>query len=142
MSAWLIYALLSAVTASLVAIFGKIGLQHLDANTATAIRAVVMALFLVGVVVVQGKLSLVATVLADKKALLFVVLSGVAGALSWLFYFMAIKSGNVSRVAPIDKLSVVFAVILAVVLFGEKVSLVAAAGVALITAGALMVALG
>ncbi|MGY5957850.1 Transporter family protein [Kosakonia sp. BK9b] len=142
MSAWLIYALLSAVTAALVAIFGKIGLQHLDANTATAIRAVVMALFLLGVVVVQGKLSLVATVLADKKALLFVVLSGVAGALSWLFYFMAIKSGNVSRVAPIDKLSVVFAVILAVVLFGEKVSLVAAAGVALITAGALMVALG
>ena len=74
MSAWLIYALLSAVTAALVAIFGKIGLQHLDANTATAIRAVVMAAFLVGVVVVQGKLSLVATVLADKKALLFVVL--------------------------------------------------------------------
>lgn len=142
MSAWLIYALLSAVTAALVAIFGKIGLQHLDANTATAIRAVVMAVFLVGVVVVQGKLSLVTTVLADKKALLFVVLSGVAGALSWLFYFMAIKSGNVSRVAPIDKLSVVFAVILAVILFGEKVSLVAAAGVALITAGALMVALG
>lgn len=67
MSAWLIYALLSAVTAALVAIFGKIGLQHLDANTATAIRAVVMAVFLVGVVVVQGKLSLVATVLADKK---------------------------------------------------------------------------
>ncbi|MBS1204246.1 MAG: hypothetical protein H6R25_1145 [Proteobacteria bacterium] len=142
MSAWLIYALLSAVTAALVAIFGKIGLQHLDANTATAIRAVVMAVFLVGVVVVQGKLSLVSTVLADKKALLFVVLSGIAGALSWLFYFMAIKSGNVSRVAPIDKLSVVFAVILAVILFGEKVSLVAAAGVALITAGALMVALG
>ncbi|TCC14954.1 EamA family transporter [Kosakonia quasisacchari] len=142
MSAWLIYALLSALTAALVAIFGKIGLQHLDANTATAIRAVVMALFLVGVVVIQGKLSLISTVFADKKALLFVVLSGVAGALSWLFYFMAIKTGNVSRVAPIDKLSVVFAVILAVVLFGEKISLLSAAGVALITAGALMVALG
>ncbi|MEN0583199.1 MULTISPECIES: EamA family transporter [unclassified Kosakonia] len=142
MSAWLIYALLSALTAALVAIFGKIGLQHLDANTATAIRAVVMAIFLVGVVVVQGKLSLISTVFADKKALLFVVLSGVAGALSWLFYFMAIKTGNVSRVAPIDKLSVVFAVILAVVLFGENVSLISGAGVALITAGALMVALG
>ncbi|AGN87742.1 EamA family transporter [Enterobacter sp. R4-368] len=142
MSTWLIYALLSALTAALVAIFGKIGLQHLDANTATAIRAVVMAIFLVGVVVVQGKLSLISTVFADKKALLFVVLSGVAGALSWLFYFMAIKTGNVSRVAPIDKLSVVFAVILAVVLFGEKVSLISGAGVALITAGALMVALG
>ncbi|WP_145520244.1 EamA family transporter [Yersinia mollaretii] len=142
MSTWLIYALLSALTASLVAIFGKIGLQHLDANTATAVRAVVMALFLVGVVVVQGKFNLVGAVLADKKALLFVVLSGVAGALSWLFYFMAIKNGNVSQVAPIDKLSVVFAVILAFVLFGEKISLVAGLGVALITAGALMVALG
>lgn len=142
MSTWLIYALLSAVSASLVAIFGKIGLQHLDANTATALRAVVMALFLVGVVVVQGKFNLVGTVLADKKALLFVVLSGVAGALSWLFYFMAIKNGNVSQVAPIDKLSVVFAVILAFILFGEKISLIAGLGVALITAGALMVALG
>ena len=142
MSIWLVYALLSAVTASLVAIFGKIGLQHLDANTATAIRAVVMALFLVGVVVIQGKLSLISTILADKKALAFIVLSGVAGALSWLFYFMAIKTGDVSRVAPVDKLSVVFAVLLAVVLFGEKVSLISGLGVALITAGALMVALG
>lgn len=120
MSTWLIYALLSALSASLVAIFGKIGLQHLDANTATAVRAVVMALFLVGVVVVQGKFNLVGTVLADKKALLFIVLSGVAGALSWLFYFMAIKNGTVSQVAPIDKLSVVFAVLLAFILFGEK----------------------
>ncbi|AJZ88595.1 EamA family transporter [Cedecea neteri] len=142
MSAWLVYALLSAATAALVAIFGKVGLQHLDANTATAVRAVVMALFLVGVVVVQGKLNLISTVFADKKALLFILLSGVAGALSWLFYFMAIKNGEVSKVAPIDKLSVVFAVILAVILFGEKVSLIAGIGVALITCGALMVALG
>lgn len=142
MSAWLVYALLSAATAALVAILGKVGLQHLDANTATAVRAVVMALFLVGVVVVQGKLNLISTVFADKKALLFILLSGVAGALSWLFYFMAIKSGDVSKVAPVDKLSVVFAVILAVILFGEKVSLIAGIGVALITCGALMVALG
>ncbi|EPF18464.1 Predicted permeases [Cedecea davisae] len=142
MSAWLMYALLSAATAALVAIFGKVGLQHLDANTATAVRAVVMALFLVGVVVVQGKMSLVSTVFADKKALLFILLSGVAGALSWLFYFMAIKNGEVSKVAPIDKLSVVFAVILAVIFFGEKVSLIAGIGVALIACGGLMVALG
>ncbi|WP_340616800.1 EamA family transporter [Xenorhabdus entomophaga] len=142
MSTWLIYALLSALTAALVAIFGKIGLQNLDANTATAVRAVIMALFLVGVVVVQGKLNLISEILTNRKALLFILLSGVAGALSWLFYFLAIKHGNVSQVTPIDKLSVVFAVILAVILFGEKVSLVAAAGVALITLGALMVALG
>lgn len=142
MSSWLLYALLSALCAALVALFGKIGLQQLDANTATAIRAVIMALFLVGVVVVQGKSSLFGTVLANHKAMLFIILSGVAGALSWLFYFMALKSGSVAQVAPIDKLSVVFAVILAALLLGEKISLLAGVGVALISVGALLVALG
>ncbi|MCO6555389.1 MULTISPECIES: EamA family transporter [Gilliamella] len=141
MSAWLIYALLSAITAASVAILGKIGLQHLDANTATAIRAVVMAIFLVGVVVVQGKLNLINTFFNDKKALLIIALSGIAGALSWLFYFMAIKEGKVSQVAPIDKLSVVFAVVFAAVLFGEKISLLAGVGVAMIAVGAILVAL-
>ncbi|WP_085248130.1 EamA family transporter [Gilliamella mensalis] len=141
MSAWLIYALLSAITAACVALLGKIGLQHLDANTATAIRAIVMAIFLVGVVVVQGKLNLINTFFNDKKALLIITLSGIAGALSWLFYFMAIKEGKVSQVAPIDKLSVVFAVVFAVVLFGEKISLLAGVGVAMIAAGAILVAL-
>ncbi|MCO6540470.1 MAG: EamA family transporter [Gilliamella sp.] len=141
MSAWLIYALLSAITAASVAILGKIGLQHLDANTATAIRAIVMAIFLVGVVVVQGKLNLINTFFNDKKALLIIALSGIAGALSWLFYFMAIKEGKVSQVAPIDKLSVVFAVVFAVVLFGEKISLLAGVGVAMIAVGAILVAL-
>lgn len=141
MSAWLVYALLSAITAACVAILGKIGLQHLDANTATAIRAIVMALFLVGVVAVQGKLNLINTFFNDKKALLIIALSGVAGALSWLFYFMAIKEGKVSQVAPIDKLSVVFAVIFAVIIFGEKISFLSAIGVAMIAAGAVLVAL-
>ncbi|PXZ07520.1 EamA family transporter [Gilliamella apicola] len=141
MSPWLIYALLSAITAAAVAILGKIGLQHLDANTATAIRAIVMAIFLVGVVVVQGKLNLINTFFNDKKALLIIALSGVAGALSWLFYFMAIKEGKVSQVAPIDKLSVVFAVIFAAIIFGEKISLISAIGVAMIAAGAVLVAL-
>ncbi|MWN90552.1 EamA family transporter [Gilliamella sp. Pra-s65] len=141
MSTWLIYALLSAITAASVAILGKIGLQHLDANTATAIRAIVMAIFLVGVVVVQGKLNLISTFFNDKKALLIIALSGIAGALSWLFYFMAIKEGKVSQVAPIDKLSVVFAVVFAVVLFGEKISLLAGIGVAMIAVGAILVAL-
>ncbi|MEX9565659.1 EamA family transporter [Morganella morganii] len=142
MSTWLIYALLSAISAAMVAVFGKMGLQHLDANTATAIRAVIMALFLFGVVVVQGKLNLISEIIENRKALFFIALSGITGALSWLFYFMAIKNGQVSQVAPIDKLSVVFAVIFAVILFGEKISLIAAGGVALITVGALMVALG
>lgn len=142
MAAWLLYALLSAIMAAFVAILGKIGLQELDANTATAVRAVVMALFLIGVVIYQGKLELVSTVIANKKALLFIVLSGVAGALSWLFYFLAIKHGEVSKVAPIDKLSVVFAVVLAVILFGEKLSALSTLGVIMIAAGSLFVALG
>lgn len=141
MSAWLIYALLSAITAAAVAILGKIGLQQLDANTATAIRAVIMAVFLVGVVIVQGKFQLVQTIVQDKKAIFVIALSGIAGALSWLFYFMAIKVGKVSQVAPIDKLSVVFAVVFAVILFGEKISLWVGVGVALIAIGAILVAL-
>ncbi|MCX8618663.1 EamA family transporter [Gilliamella sp. B2923] len=141
MSAWLIYALLSAISAAFVAILGKIGLQHFDANTATAIRAIVMAVFLVGVVIVQGKINLINTFFNDKKALLIIALSGIAGALSWLFYFMAIKEGKVSQVAPIDKLSVVFAVVFAVILFGEKISFLAGIGVAMIAAGAILVAL-
>ena len=141
MSAWLIYALLSAITAAAVAILGKIGLHQLDANTATAIRAVIMAVFLVGVVIVQGKFQLVQTIVQDKKEIFVIALSGIAGALSWLFYFMAIKVGKVSQVAPIDKLSVVFAVVFAVILFGEKISLWAGVGVALIAIGAILVAL-
>ncbi|WP_410771884.1 EamA family transporter [Fontibacillus sp. BL9] len=141
MPLWLIYALLSAVSAALVAIFGKIGLQHIDANAATAIRSVIMALFLIGVVAVQGKFTQLAEIVSQKKALSFIVLSGIAGALSWLFYFLALKYGKVSQVGPIDKLSVVIAVILAFLFLGEKISWTAAAGVVLIAAGALLVAL-
>lgn len=142
MSTWLVYALLSAAFAALVAILGKVGLQNLDANTATAVRAIVMAVFLVGVVVFQGKSGLIGEIFANKKALFFIILSGIAGALSWLFYFLAIKYGTVSQVAPIDKLSVVFAVILAVVLLGEKISFYGIVGVILIALGSLFVALG
>lgn len=139
---WLIFALLSALTASLVAIFGKIGLQTADANTATAVRAIIMAIFLVGVVVFQGNISQIPLIIADRSTFGFIVLSGVAGALSWLFYFLALKYGKVAQVAPIDKLSVVLATILAIMFLGEKVSLVNGAGVALIAVGAILVALG
>lgn len=99
---WLVFALLSAVTASLVGIFGKLGLQTVDANTATAVRSVIMALFLLGVVIYQGKLNLIPLLLAKKKVRAFITLSGIAGALSWLFYFLALQAGKVTQVAPID----------------------------------------
>jgi transporter family protein len=141
MGIWLIYALLSAVTAALVAIFGKIGLKEIDANSATAIRAVIMALFLLGVVAVQGKFAQLGEIIAQRKAMSFIVLSGVAGALSWLFYFLALKGGKVAQVGSIDKLSVVIAVVLAFFFLGEKISWVNAAGVAMIAAGAILAAL-
>lgn len=137
MEPWLFYALLSAVSAAFVSIFGKVGLQGIGSNVATAVRAVIMAVFLIDVIFVQGNFSHMAEVLQDKKGLLFVALSGIAGATSWLFYFLALKYGPVSKVAPIDKLSVVFAVIL----FGEKVSLVHACAIAMIAAGGLILAI-
>lgn len=139
---WLLFALLSAVFAALVALFGKIGLQGIDVNTATAIRAVIMALFLIGVILAQGKFKDISPILQNSKAFLFIVLSGIAGALSWLFYFIAIKTGEVSKVVPIDRLSVVFALILALIFLGEHISLKVGIGAALITAGAVLIALG
>ncbi|WP_152396147.1 EamA family transporter [Paenibacillus guangzhouensis] len=137
---WLVYALGSAAMAALVSIFGKIGLKGVDSNTATTIRAVIMMLFLFGVLVFQGKISQIGDVLANKKAMLFIVLSGIAGALSWMFYFIAIQKGDVAKVAPIDKLSVVLAVAFALLFLGEKLSLWGGIGVGLIAIGVLITA--
>lgn len=141
MSSWLFYALLSALCAAFVSIFGKVGVAGLDTSAATAVRSVIMSVFLAGVVLAEGHAANLPSVLADRKALLFVALSGIAGALSWLFYFMALKDGSVTQVAPIDKLSVVFAVVLALVIFGERVSFAHGIAIAMIAAGGLMLAI-
>ena len=141
MPSWLIFALLSAISAAFVSIFGKIGLSGLDSSAATAVRAIIMAIFLVCVMTAEGHMADLSTVFADRKALLFIALSGISGATSWLFYFMALKTGNVSQVAPIDKLSVVFAVLLAATLFHEKVSLIHTVAITLIAAGGLILAI-
>ncbi|MFH0884660.1 MAG: EamA family transporter [Candidatus Micrarchaeota archaeon] len=141
-NSWFVFAILSAITAALVAVFGKIGLQGIDANTATAIRAVVMAAFLLGVLIWQGKLDNVGPILSNNKALLFILLSGIAGALSWMFYFLALQKGTVAQVAPIDRTSVVFAIVFAFLLLGEKVSLTTVIGVGLIVVGAIVTTLG
>lgn len=142
MEVWLIYALISAFMAALVAVFGKIGLQGIDSGAATAIRAVIMALFLVGAAYFQAKGEQIQNILSDRRALLWIALSGIAGALSWLFYFLALKYGKVSQVAPVDKLSVVIAAGLAVVFLHERISLTASGGILLITIGVIMVAFG
>jgi len=142
MDAWLIFALLSAVFAALVAIFGKIGLESIDTNTATMVRAGVMFGFLVLVIAFTGKVENITTIFSNSKAMTYIFLSGLAGALSWLFYFIALKLGKVSQVVPIDRLSVVFAIILAFLVLGENISLKTAVGVALVSVGAILVVLG
>ncbi len=138
---WLLFAILSAVCAALVGIFGKVGLQNIDSNTATAVRAIIMALFLLVVVTIEGNLHKIPTIISDKKNFLFIVLSGIAGATSWLFYFLALKTGKVTQVAPIDKLSVVLAAVIAIIFLGEKISLLNGVGIGLITVGVILAAL-
>lgn len=133
---WIIYALLSAIFAGLVAILAKLGLKNVDTTLATTVRAVVMATFLLGAALFLGKLPLLKTV--GNQALVFIIFSGIAGALSWLFYFLALKNGPVAGVAALDRLSVVFVVILAALFLGEAVTLKAFAGLILLVLGALL----
>jgi len=142
MELWLIFALISAATAALVAIFGKIGLTGIDSTTATAIRAVIMALFLIGVIALQGKFNQVNTILANKNAMTFIILSGIMGALSWIAYFLALSYGKASQVAPIDRLSVVFVIVLAAIFLGEKINIQTGIGTALVAIGAIIIAMG
>lgn len=133
---WKIYALLSALFAALTAICAKIGVKDVDSNLATAIRTSVVLLLTWGIVFVSGHISQVRSV--PRHTWLFLLLSGVATGLSWLFYFKAIQLGDVSRVAPVDKLSVVITILLAFFLLKEPMSPKVLAGGILIAAGSIM----
>jgi len=135
---WLGYAALSAVLAGLVAIFGKMGVRGIDNTVATTVRAAIMFVFLLSVAVARGSLGTVRDI--DRRALLFIALSGLAGAGSWLCYFRALQLGDVLRVAPIDRLSGAVTLVLAVLLLHERAPLGAWLGTALMVAGALIVA--
>ena len=139
MPSWILFALLSAVFAALVAIFGKIGIKDIDSTLATTVRAVIMAGFLVITSLFLGKVELLKTI--DSKALTFIAFSGIAGALSWLFYFFAIKNGPVSSVAALDRLSVVFVLILAVLILGDHLTWKSGLGAILLTTGAILMTL-
>lgn len=130
---WAIYALLSAFFASLVAIFGKIGIKGVDSNLAVAIRTLIIVFFAWGVVLLQGNFSELFKI--SKFSYTFIVLSAFATGLSWMFYYKALQLGEVSRVAPIDKLSIALTVILAIVFLSEKPSLGSILGAVLVTAG-------
>ena len=136
---WIGYALLSAIFAAAVAILGKIGLKNVDSTLATTIRSVAMAVFLLGVTAVLQKFSLVKTV--GNQALTFIIFSGIAGALSWLFYFLALKYGPATGVAALDRLSVVFVVILAAMFLGETLTFKSVTGLVLLVLGAVLIVL-
>ena len=136
---WSIYALGSAVFAALVAILAKVGLQGVDSTLATTVRAIVMAAFLIIVSLSLGKFSALDTL--GNKTMVFIVLSGIAGALSWICYFLAIKYGPVTGVVALDKTSVIFAFTLAVIFLSESLTWQKVIGAAFVTIGAVLMAL-
>ena len=138
MLTWPFWALLSAAFAALTAIFAKIGIENVNSDFATFIRTIVILLAAGMMVYVTGNWQSPSNVSA--KTWVFLVLSGFATGASWICYFRALKLGNAAQVAPIDKLSVVFVAVFAVLFLGEKLSLPNWLGVALIACGAVLVA--
>ncbi len=137
---WLIYAVLSAFFAALTAILAKIGIKDIDSNLATAVRTIVILLFAWGIVFFQGTFKQLSSI--SRFSLVFLILSGIATGLSWIFYFRALQLGNASQVAPIDRLSLVLTIILAIVLLKEKASVSVIVGSIVMTIGALVISFG
>ena len=139
----IVYALLSSIFASLTAILIKIGLKDINSNLATAIRTIIILFMSWIIVFYTNKVNSINTLETLKninnKTLIFIILSGVATWLSWLFYFKALQIGNVNKVIVIDKLSIVFTIILASLFLKEVISLKIIIGVILIVAGTLII---
>lgn len=134
---WWIYALLSAFFASLTAIFAKLGVKGVDSDLATAIRTAVVLVIAWGIVFFKGSLNTVSAI--SQKNLLYLIVSGIATGLSWIFYFKALQIGNVSQVAPIDKLSVALTVILSVIFLREVLTVRTVVGTLLVIAGVFVI---
>lgn len=133
---WAIYAILSAFFASLVAIFGKVGIKGVDSNLAVAIRTVIIVFFAWAIVLAQGTASQLFKI--SKYSYTFIILSAIATGLSWLFYYKALQLGQASKVAPIDKLSLALTIILAFIFLGESPTMGSVLGGALVVAGVLV----
>ena len=136
---WFIYAVLSAVFASLTAILGKIGISGIDSNLGTAIRTTVVLVMAWLMVIIKRKTAEICTI--GKKELLFIVLSGFATGASWLCYYKALQDGPASVVVPIDKLSILVTIAFSRIVFKEKLTPKSVAGIVLITLGTVLLAL-
>lgn len=136
---WFFYAILSALFAALTAIFAKIGIANINSNLATGIRTIVIVIMIWCIIWVNGEGKGINTL--TKQNIIFLVLSGVATGLSWLFYFKALQIGNVSQVAPVDKLSVVIAIVLSIIFLKETITIKTAIGAGLIVLGTVVLAI-
>ncbi|MGN1048344.1 MAG: EamA family transporter [Eubacteriales bacterium] len=136
---WFILALLSAVFAALTSILAKVGIENVNSNLATAVRTAVVLVMAWGMVFITNTQNQICDI--SKKSWLFLILSGLATGVSWLCYYKAIQIGDVSKVVPIDKLSVVITLVLAFVFLHEQFTAKSAVGAALITAGTLIMVL-
>ena len=136
---WWVYALLSALFASLTAIFAKIGITNVNTNLATAIRTVIILLVAWGIVLAKGETKGLATL--SRQNLFFLVVSGIATGLSWIFYFKALQLGKVSQVAPVDKLSVALTIVLSVFILHDTLTLKTVIGAICIIIGTIVLIL-
>jgi len=136
---WWLFALLSAFFAALTSIFAKLGIKDVNTDLATAIRTVVIGILAWGIALFGNNTMKLSQL--TKQNWLFLVLSGIATGLSWIFYFKALQLGKVSQVAPVDKLSVALAIILAAVFLHENISWKTAIGATLIIAGTFVLVL-
>lgn len=136
MPTWLLYGLVSAFFAAATSILAKIGIAGIDSNLATAIRTIVILFFAWILVAFQGHLKDLTTL--NRTNILFLILSGIATGLSWLFYFKALQVGSVNKVVPIDKLSLALSIVFAAIFLKEKIGLLGWFGVGLISLGTLL----
>ena len=135
---WLFWAVLSAMFAALTAIFAKVGVENVNSDFATFIRTIVVIVALAGILTFTGEWQALGDI--STRTYIFLALSGLGTGASWLCYFHALKVGDAARVAPIDKLSVVLVAIFGVIFLGEKLNGANWLGVAMIGAGAILVA--
>lgn len=135
---WFYYALLSALFAAFTAIFAKVGVSNINSNLATAIRTIIILILVWSIVFIKGETKDICSL--SRINIIFLVLSGIATGLSWLFYFKALQIGKVSQVAAVDKLSVAIAIILSVLFFKETLTLKTAIGALLIISGTILFA--
>ncbi|PIM92984.1 hypothetical protein CI111_06555 [Fusobacterium animalis] len=130
---WAIFAILSAIFAALTSILAKVGIEGVNSNLATAIRTIVVVLMAWFMVFITGNQNGIVDI--SKKSWIFLILSGLATGASWLCYYKALQLGEVSKVVPIDKLSIVITIILAFIFLGEQITLKTLIGCCLIVAG-------